>query len=195
MADMGMNVQELLVNRIRFWDDRLCPTAEGWAGYALGLMSLLEVEVPIALLAALMARPREAVEATLMSFDMAGLVVRRPDETFAFSHEFAGAAARVWLKAQDGAHARIAEVADRPASLADVTAFAIALSKGRLHAFLHRQVQALDALNTALQLAGENFDNIFRCRRDMHDVLSVDAADGTAAHFHINLHEYLSAGS
>ncbi len=194
VAKIGINVEELIVGRIQFWDDRLRSSARGWAGYVLGLMSILEDEVPVALLATLTARSPEAIETTLMSFDMAGLVFRRPNEAFCLSHEFAARAARTWLQAQTDVYARIAEIADYPVSVADTDAFAIALGKGRLHAFLRRNARALDALNTALQLAGGNFENTFRCRRDIHNVLAEAAVGSMARPFHENLREYMNVG-
>lgn len=195
VGQMGINVEDLLIRRIHFWDSRLRSASEGWAGFVLGLMSILETEVSVTLLAALAARPTEAVETTLMTFGMAGLVSRRPNESFCFSHEFAASAARTWLQAQSDVHARIATVADYPISVADTHAFGLALSKGRLHAFLRRHARALESFNAALQLAGTNFDSIFRCRRDMHNVLAADPTGGTAHNFHANLEEYLNTGN
>lgn len=190
VAPLGGDVLELLERRIDFWDRQLRADGLALGGHAIGLPSLFEWGISPGLLAALTAEQPEEVERTLLALSRAGLLIPGDDECFIFPHEYVRAAATVWLDA----NRRSGDIfLQRAANSVLPENYLTTFIKGRIHAYLSRRKQALDAFNAALQHAA-NFLEALRCHQEIHILIRNDVAGNGARQFHENMRRMLSRG-
>lgn len=194
VADLGVKVEDILRSRIEFWHRETRTRNRDLDASLLGVMAVLGLELHVELLAILFGKSANQVEATLSDFILSGLVVRQPTGEISFSHEYIEAAALLWLNSQPGHSEIIRDIADRSVPLTGPEAYHLALSKGRVHLFLGRQPQALDAFNAALQFSGESFSKRVRCHQEIHTILGKGGSERQALQYHANFAEYLQHG-
>lgn len=191
---LSVKIEDILIHRIDFWDKRLRNAKEDWAGYLLGLMSILGQEISLDILISLIGEPSQKLEALLNKFEKVGLLERLDDDFFIFPHEYASLAARLWLETQTDGRLWIEKAAINQIDLNDPKAYYLAFNKGLLNAYLRLTEKALKAFNAALQFAGESFEALFQCHQQIHKILQKARTTETARSFHENVRSYLNHG-
>nr|WP_320051237.1 AAA family ATPase [uncultured Desulfuromonas sp.] len=194
ISSLSVKIEDILVRRISFWDQRLRAAGGDWSGYLLGLMSILEQEVSRNILQALTGEPSGKLDASLSGLEEAGLLERIADDTYIFPHEYTRLAARVWLEKQINSRMRMENASINPIDLNSPEAYQLAFCKGQLNAYLRQSEKALEAYNAALQFAGENFEYLFKCHQQIHRTLKDNRSTKTPRIFHENVRSYLSHG-
>lgn len=189
VTTLGDHVETLLCDRISFWHERTLTGARSGA-IAIGLNAIFSNILSPSVLAELLQIPIREVELNLLSFKAAGILIRKGEDAFYYSHEFARSAALKWYESNSECRPVTVDAAN-----VEVPAmYSFALIKGRLNAYLCRPKYAVEAFNAAAQLAAGDYVKMLPCYKEMSEQLALDADEKACLAYHASIEKTISVG-